>query len=83
VALSHSPTSCLQQDARRILVIHMTAALAHIVEEIAVLTPGEKIELRRHIVERVPWSPDLDEDDYAALSAASFRALDEEEDRGA
>ena len=83
VALSHSPTSCLQQDTRRILVIHMTAALAHIVEEIAVLTPGEKIELRRHIVERVPWSPDLDEDDYAALSAASFRALDEEEGRGA
>ena len=81
--LVSSATSCLQQDTPRILVICMTAALAHIVEEIEVLTPGEKIELRRHIVERIPWSPDLDEDDYAALSAASFRALDEEEDRGA
>lgn len=81
--LASSATSCLQQDTPRILVIRMTAALAHIVEEIEVLTPGEKIELRRHIVERIPWSPDLDEDDYAALSAASFRALDEEEDRGA
>ena len=52
-------------------------------EAIEVLTPGEKIELRRHIVERIPWSPDLDEDDYAALAAASFRALDQDEDRGA
>ena len=61
----------------------MTAALAHIVEEIEVLTPGEKIELRRHIVERIPWSEDLNEDDYVALSAASFHALDKEEERGA
>ena len=73
----------MPQGTPRILVIGMTAALAHIVEEIEVLTPVEKIELRRHIVERIPWSPDLDEDDYAALSAASFRALDEEEDQGA
>jgi len=61
----------------------MTAALAHIVEEIEVLKPGEKIELRRHIVERIPWAEDLNEDDYVALSAASFHALDEEEERGA
>ncbi len=61
----------------------MTAALAHIVEKIEVLTPGEKIELRRHIVERIPWSQDLNEDDYVALSAASFHALDEKEERGA
>lgn len=61
----------------------MTAALAHIVEEIEVLTPIEKIQLRRHIVERIPWSEDLTEDDYTALSAASFQALDEEEGWGA
>jgi hypothetical protein len=47
------------------------------------LTAAEKIELRRHIVERIPWSADLHEDDYASLAAASFRALDEEEDRNA
>ena len=61
----------------------MTAALAHIVEEIEVLTPGEKIELRRHIVDRIPWSEDLNEDDCTALSAASFQALDKQEGQGA
>jgi hypothetical protein len=57
----------------------MTAALARIVEEIEVLTPVEKIELRRHIVERIPLSEDLNEDDYVALSAAALQALDEED----
>jgi hypothetical protein len=73
----------LRRHSRRILVIHMTAALAHIVEEIEALTPREKIELRRHIVERIPWTADLIEDDYTALSAASFQTLDEEEGQSA
>jgi hypothetical protein len=61
----------------------MIATLSQIMRAIESLTAAEKIELRRHIVERIPWSPDLDEDDCAALAAASFRALDEEEDRNA
>jgi hypothetical protein len=39
----------------------------------------ERQQLRRAIVERVPMSGDLTDDDFAALAAASFRALDEEE----
>jgi hypothetical protein len=61
----------------------MTAAVAHIVEEIEVLTTGEKLELRRQILDRVPWSEDLADEDYATLAAESFRALDEEEAGGA
>jgi hypothetical protein len=38
--------------------------------------------LRRQIVERIPMSDDLTDDDFAALGAASFRALDEEEAQG-
>lgn len=41
------------------------------------------LELRPHIVEHIPMSDDLIDDDFAALGAASFRALDEEEDRRA
>jgi hypothetical protein len=70
----------LRRRSRRILVTPMTAALAHIVGEIEALTPREKIKLRRHIVDRIPWAEDLNEDDYTELSAASFQALDEEED---
>ena len=73
----------MRRHSRRILITHMTAALAHIVEEIEALTPREKIELRRHIVERIPWAEDLTEDDYTALSAASLQALDEEENGSA
>jgi hypothetical protein len=61
----------------------MIATLSQIMRAIESLTAAEKIELRRHIVERIPWSPDLDEDDCAALAAASFRALDQDEDMGA
>jgi len=61
----------------------MTAAVARIVEEIEVLTNGEKLELRREILDRMPWSEDLADEDYATLAAASFRALDEEEAGGA
>ena len=57
----------------------MTAAVAHIIDEVEHLTPSERVELRRHIVAHVPVSDDLTDDDFAALGAASFRALDEEE----
>jgi hypothetical protein len=57
----------------------MTQAVAHILEEVQQLSPGERAELRRAIVEHIPMSGDLTDDDYAALAAASFRALDEEE----
>lgn len=40
----------------------------------------ERVELQRAIVERVSMSDDLTDDDFAELAAASFRALDDEED---
>jgi hypothetical protein len=58
----------------------MTQAVAHILEEIEQLSDIERRELRRAIVEQVPMSDDLTDDDFATLAAASFRALDEEED---
>ena len=61
----------------------MTAAVAHIIDEVEQLTPAERIELRRQIVEKIPMSDDLTDDDYTKLAAASFRALDEEESRRA
>ena len=57
----------------------MTAAVAHIIDEVEHLSPPERAELRRHLVEHVPMSEDLTDDDFATLAAASFRALDEEE----
>ena len=57
----------------------MTQAVAHILGEVEQLSEAERRELRRVIVERVPMTGDLTDDDYAALAAASFRALDEEE----
>lgn len=60
----------------------MTQAVAHIVAEFEQLSPPERVELRRAIVERIPMSDDLTEDDFAALAADMFRALDEEEDAG-
>ncbi len=58
----------------------MTQAVTHILSEFEHLSDAERRELRRAIVERVPMSSDLTDDDYTALAAASFRALDEEED---
>jgi len=58
----------------------MTQAVAHILGEVERLSDNERRELRRAIVERVPMSDDLTEDDFAALAAESFRALDKEED---
>ena len=61
----------------------MTTAVAHIIAEVEHLSPPERVELRRHIVEHIPLSDDLTDDDFAALAADSFRALDEEEARRA
>ena len=58
----------------------MTQAVAHILGEFERLSEAERRELRRAIVERVPMSEDLTDEDFAALAAASFRALDEEEE---
>ena len=57
----------------------MTTAVAHIMDEVKHLSPSERIELRRQIVAHIPMSDDLTDEDFAALAAASFRALDEEE----
>ena len=60
----------------------MTMAVQHILEEVERLSESERRELRLRIVERVPMSEDLGEEDYAALAAESFRALDVEERGG-
>lgn len=57
----------------------MTAAVAHILAEVQHLTHAERVELRRRIVETIPMSDDLTDNDFADLAAASFRALDDEE----
>jgi hypothetical protein len=57
----------------------MTQAIAQILIEVERLSLPEQVELRQLICERVPMSDDLTDDDFAALAAASFRALDEEE----
>ena len=58
----------------------MTQAVAHILSEVEQLSVPERTELRRAIVERVPMSDDLTDDDFAALAADMFRTLDAEED---
>jgi hypothetical protein len=58
----------------------MTQAVARILGQVERLSEPERRELRRAIVERVPMSEDLTDEDFAALAAESFRALDEEED---
>ena len=57
----------------------LTQAVVQILGEFEPLSETERQQLRRAIVERVPMSDDLTDDDFAALAAASFRALDEEE----
>jgi hypothetical protein len=58
----------------------MTQAVAHILDEVEHLSEVERRELRHAIVERVPMTDDLSDDDFGALAASSFRALDAEED---
>jgi hypothetical protein len=57
----------------------VTQAVVQILGEFEQLSETERREVRRAIIERVPMSDDLTDDDFAALAAASFRALDEEE----
>jgi len=59
--------------------VGVTQAVAHILSEIEQLSDTERREVRRAVVERVPMSDDLTDDDFAALAAASFRELDKEE----
>ena len=59
----------------------MTQAVTHILAEVEQLTLSERTELRRAILERVPVSDDLTDDDFASLAAEMFRSLDEEEAR--
>ena len=58
----------------------MTQAVSRILHEVEQLSVPERTELRRAIVERVPMSNDLTDDDFAALAADMFRTLDTEED---
>ena len=57
----------------------MTQAVTHILAEVEQLSVPERTELRRAIIERVPMSDDLTDDDFASLAAEMFRSLDEEE----
>ncbi|MGD0258234.1 MAG: hypothetical protein ABSD29_00245 [Verrucomicrobiota bacterium] len=61
----------------------MTQAVAQILSEVERLSRAEQRELRQRLCERVPMSEDLTDEDFAALAAASFRALDQEEAAGA
>ena len=54
----------------------MTQAVSHILHEVEQLSVPERTELRRAIVERVPMSDDLTDDDFGALAADMFRMLD-------
>jgi len=73
----HLPS--LAQCCPCVYVQGMTQAVVQILGEVEQLSEKERQQLRRAIVERVPMSDDLTDDDFAALAAASFRALDEEE----
>jgi hypothetical protein len=55
----------------------MTQAVAQILSEVERLSPKERGELRRAIVERVPMSEDLTDEDFAARAAAMSRSLDD------
>jgi hypothetical protein len=57
----------------------MTQAVTHILAEVEQLSVPERTQLRRAIIERVPMSDDLTDDDFASLAAEMFRTLDEEE----
>ena len=57
----------------------MTQAVAQILTEVERLSAAERAELRRAILERTPMSGDLTDEDFGALAAEAFRALDDEE----
>ncbi len=58
----------------------MSTAASRVLRDFEKLTDDDQRAIRRVIVEQVPVSDDLTDDDYAALAAAAFRALGEEED---
>ena len=58
----------------------MTQAVARILAEVEQLSPPERVEFRRAVVERIPMSGDLADHDFAALASDMFRTLDAEED---
>ena len=61
----------------------MTQVVVQLLSQVERLSRAEQVDLRRRICESVPMSEDLTDEDFAALAAASFRALDEEEAAGA
>jgi len=73
--------SALAQFFPSMYVQNMTQAVAQILGEVEQLSEKERQQLRHAIVEKVPMSEDLTDDDFAALAAASFRALDDEENQ--
>jgi hypothetical protein len=72
-----SPT--LAQFFACVYVQGMTQAVAQILGKVEQLFEKERQQLQHAIVERVSMSDDLTDDDFAALAADSFRALDAEE----
>ena len=54
----------------------MTQAVTHILAEVEQLSVPERTELRRAIIERIPMSDDLTDDDFSSLEAEMFRSLD-------
>lgn len=57
----------------------MTQAVAQILKEVQRLSPAERAQLRSAILEGAAVSGDLTDEDFGALAAASFAALDDEE----
>ncbi len=57
----------------------MTQAVAQILTEVERLSAAERAELRRAILDRTAMSGDLTDEDFGALAAEAFRALDDEE----
>jgi len=57
----------------------MTQAVANILNQVERLSTEERLELHCCIIEQLPATNDLTDNDFAALAAASFKALDDEE----
>ncbi len=57
----------------------MSAAVLNVLNIVKQLSVPERLEIHHAIAETVEMSDDLTDDDFAALAAASFRALDDEE----
>lgn len=69
----------LMGSTRKLTFEAMTQAVANILSQFEHLSHAEQQELRRAIVAKAPMTGDLTDDDFAALAAESFRALDDEE----